>query len=141
MSAADSGVDLGLSPSGGGSSVWQLVPVVEFVKQATVLPPLSASVLFPPVLLSDPPSRVRSFLDLSSSGSRLIHRQAVVLPSVGSDLVRSGVEDYQFGKPGALSGGAGHVEFRRPSEGSIVSGAPSGSFLRQAVVHSDALAW
>jgi hypothetical protein len=95
MSVANSGVDLGLSPSGGGSSVWQLVLVVESVKQATVLPPpLVGAVLFPLVLLSDPPSRVQSSMNLSSSGLGLIHWQVVVLSSAGSDLVRSSVEDY-----------------------------------------------
>jgi hypothetical protein len=52
--------------------------------------------------------------------------------------LRSTVEDYQFGKPAASSGGAGHAEFGRPLVDSVASGAPSGSFLRQAVVHSDA---
>jgi len=69
--------------------------------------------LLPPVLLSDFPSRVQSSVDLCSSGSGLTHRQAV--PSAGSVLVRSGFEDYQFGKHGASSGGAGHAEFGRPS--------------------------
>jgi hypothetical protein len=52
--------------------------------------------------------------------------------------VRSGFEDYQFGKHGASSGGAEHAEFGRPSVGSVASGTPSGSLLRQAVMHSDA---
>jgi len=128
-------VDLRLSPFGGGFSDRQLVPVVEFVKQA-VFPPLPGPVLLPPVLLSDFPSRVRYFVDLCSSGSGLNHRQAV--PSAGSVLVRSGFEDYQFDKHGASFGGAGHAEFGRPSVGSVASGSPSGSLLRQAVVHSNA---
>jgi hypothetical protein len=93
-------------------------------------------VLLPPVLLSDFPSRAQSSVDLCSSGLGLIHQQAV--PSAGSVLVRSGFEDYQFGKHGASSGGAGHAEFGRPSVGSVASGTPSSSLLRQAVVHSDA---
>jgi hypothetical protein len=101
-SVADFGVDMRLSPFGGGFSDRQLVPVVESVKQA-VLSPLLAPVLLPPVILSDFPSRVRSSVDLCSSGSGLILRQAV--PSAGSVLERSGFEDYQFGKHGASSGG------------------------------------
>jgi hypothetical protein len=131
-SAADPGVDLGLSHSGAGSRDRQLVPVVESVNQATVLPPLSTPVLRPPVLLSDLPSGVRSSMVSSFSGSGLIHRQAVVLPSAGSVLVRSGVEEFQFGEPGASSSGAGHASV------GVASGAPSGSLLRHAVVHSDA---
>jgi len=92
------------------------------VKQA-VLSPLPAPVLLPPVLLSDFPSRVRSSVDLCSSGSGLILRQAV--PSASSVLVRSGFEDYQFGKHGASSGGAEHAEFGRPSVGSAAFGTPS----------------
>jgi len=132
---ADFGVDLGLSPFRGGFSDRQLVPVVESVKQA-VLPPLPAPVLLPPVFLSDFPSRVRSSVDLCSSGSGLLLRQAV--PSAGSVLVRSGFEDYQFGKHGASSSGVGHAKFGCPSVGRVASGTPSGSLLRQAVVHSDA---
>jgi hypothetical protein len=128
-SVADFGVDLRLSPFGGGFSDRQLVPVVESVKQA-VLSPLPAPVLLPPVILSDFPSRVRSSVDLCSSGSGLILWQAV--SSAGSVLVRSGFED------GASSGGAEHAEFGRPSVGSVASGTPSGSLLRQAVMHSDA---
>jgi hypothetical protein len=134
-SVADLGVDLRLSPFGGGFSDQQLDPMVEFVKQA-VLPPLPAPVLLPPVLLSDFPSRARSSVDLCSFSSGLILRQAI--PSAGSVLVRSGFEDYQLGKHGASSGGAGHAEFGRPLVGSVASGTPSGSLLRQAVVYSDA---
>jgi hypothetical protein len=53
-------------------------------------------------------------------------------------LVRSGFEDYQVGKHGVSSGGAGLAESGRPSVGSIECGSPSDSLLRQAVVHSDA---
>jgi hypothetical protein len=95
---------------------------------------LPTQVLLPPVLLSDFPSRVQFSVDLCSSDSGLIHRQAV--PS--AVLVRSCFEDYQFGKHGASSGGAGHAKFGRPSIGSVASSTPSGSLLRQAVVHSDA---
>jgi hypothetical protein len=134
-SVADLGVDLRLSPFRGGFSHRQLVPVVESVKQA-VLPPLPAPELLPPVLLSDFPSRVRSSVDLCSSGSGLILRQAV--PSAGSILVRSGFEDFQLGKHGASSGGAGHAELGRPLVGSAAFGTPSGSLLQKAGVHSDA---
>jgi len=125
------------APFGGGFSDRQLLPVVESVKQA-IFPPMPVLVLLPLVLLSDFSSRVRSSVDLCSSGSRLILRQAI--PSAGSILVRSGFEDFQFGQHGASSGGAEHVEFGRPSVGSVASGSPSGSLLQQAVMHLDALA-
>jgi hypothetical protein len=72
-SMAEFGVDLRLSPFGGGFSDRQLVPVVESVKQA-VLSPLPAPVLLPPMLLCDFPSRVRPSVDLCSSSSGLILR-------------------------------------------------------------------
>jgi hypothetical protein len=133
--AADPGVDLGLSPSGASPSDRQIVPVVESVEsvnQVTVLPPLPAPVLIPPVILSDLLSGVRSSLASSSSGSGPILRQEVALPSAGSGLVRLGVEDFQSGELGASSGSAG-----LDSVG-VVFGAPSGALIRQAVVHSDA---
>jgi hypothetical protein len=89
-------------------------------------------VLLPPVLLSDLPSGVQSSLVLSFSGSGLILRQAVILSSVGSVLVRSGVEEFQFGEPSASSGGVGHASI------GVVSSDPSRFLLRQVVVHSDA---
>jgi hypothetical protein len=135
-SVADFGVDLRLSPFGGGFSDRQLVLVVESVKQA-VFPPMPVPVLLPLMLMSDFPSRVRSSVDLCSFGSGLIVRQAI--PSAGSILVRSGFEDFQFGQHGASSGDAEHAEFGRPSVGSVASGTPSGSLLRQPVMHSDAL--
>ncbi len=76
-SAADSGVDLGLSPSEASPSVRQNVPVVESVEAVnpvTILPPLPAPVLIPPVILSDLLSGVRSSLASSSSGSGPILR-------------------------------------------------------------------
>jgi len=129
-SAADFGVDLGLSPSEASPSDRQIVPVVESVNPVTILPPLPAPVLIPPVILSDLLSGVRSSLASSSSGSGPILRQAAALPSAGSVLVRSGVEDFQSGELGASSGSAGFVSV------GVDFGVPSEDLIRQAVVHS-----
>jgi hypothetical protein len=139
-SAADSGVDLGLSPSEASPSDQQIVPVVESVESVnpvTLLSPLPAPFLFPPVILSDLLSGVRSSLALSASGSGPFLRQAAALPSAGSVLVRSGVEDFHSGELGASSGSAGFVSV------GLDFGIPSGALIRQAVVHSGApaLVW
>jgi hypothetical protein len=84
--AADSGV---VSTFGGGSRCLQLDLVVKSVKQAFVFLPLSVLELLPLVPLSAFPARARSSVDFSSSDSGLLHRQAVVLPSAATALVRS----------------------------------------------------
>lgn len=109
-----------------------MVESVESVIPVTVLPPLPVPVLIPPVILSDHLSGVRSSLASSSFGSGPILRQAAALPSAGSVLVRSGVEDFQSGELGASSGSAGFVSV------GVDFGVPSGALIRQAVVHSDA---